>query len=257
MKKWAEGSTLPPDFCAMNTLYIKNLYVRSGEELEPYLLHIPAVQQLLREDLSIDSPVTILVGENGSGKTTLLEAVAVASGFQAEGGSRFFNRSQSKPASNLHENLVVARGKRPADGYFLKAENYFQTISYVDETEAWDSYGGQSLHHRSHGEGFLDLVQNRFSGHGLYLLDEPEAALSPMRLLTLMVEISRLVELHSQFILATHSPILMAYPGAQVLQLDEEGIHRMDYRQTEHYQVTKMFLENPELMLHHLLDTSR
>lgn len=243
----------------MPSLYVRRLSVRPTEAMDAYLTEIPAVQALTRESLELTSPVAILVGENGTGKTTLLEALALACGFQAEGGSRHFNARQTRSGSNLADHLILGRSPaRPRDGFYLKAENFYQTISYVDELEREDStdyaaYGGKSLHERSHGEGFLELIQNRFVGHGLYLLDEPEAALSPMRQLTLLVEMKRLQDAGSQIILATHSPMLMAYPGAQVLLLDEAGIRSVDYRDTEHYQTTKLFLDNPEQMLHYLL----
>jgi len=243
----------------MNPLYIRSLSVVPSEEMDEYLLDIPAVQALIHEPLELKRPVTILVGENGTGKTTLLEALALASGFQAEGGSRHYNRDQIRNGSNLSTCLRVKRGPvRPSDGFYLKTENYYQTISYVDELEesystGYASYGGDSLHHSSHGEGLLKLVQNRFYGNGIYLLDEPEAALSPMRQLSLIVELKRLEEQRSQIVLATHSPILMAFPGAQVFLLNGEGIRETDYRETEHFQTSKLFLENPEQMLHYLL----
>ena len=126
--------------------------------------------------------------------------------------------------------------------------------SYIDEIEAAHNYGGVSLHSQSHGESFLALVQNRFSGNGLYILDEPEAALSPMRLLTLIAEIDTLVKNNSQFIIATHSPILMACPNAQIFQFSQTGIDTVNFKETEHYQVTRIFFENPEKMLHYLLE---
>jgi predicted ATPase len=210
----------------------------------------------------LDAPVTILVGENGTGKSTLLEAVAVACGFNPEGGSRNFNFSTNATHSELHKCMRTVRRAYPKDGYFLRAESLYNVATNIEQLDRQrgflpplvESYGGSSLHHQSHGESFLSLVQNRLGGNGLYLFDEPEAALSPMRQMTLLSEIDRLVKSNSQLLIATHSPILMAYPGACILELSESGIHRVDYRQTEHYRTTREFLENPERMVHYLLD---
>lgn len=208
----------------------------------------------------LDSPVTFLVGENGSGKSTLLEAIAVACGFNAEGGTRNFTFSTRATHSELGEYITVARRRYPRDGFFLRAESFYNVATNIDEMDedfsygpkVIESYGGVSLHHQSHGESFLALVQNRFGGNGLYLLDEPEAALSPTRQLTLLGEMHQLAERDSQFIVATHSPILMAYPGARIYQLSENGIEPVQYQETEHYQLTRRFLEDPERMLRYL-----
>ncbi len=200
-------------------------------------------------------------GENGTGKSTLVEAIAVACGFNAEGGTRNFSFSTAATHSPLHACLTVARTDYPKDGFFLRAESFYNAASYLEELDAipaaappvLQSYGGISLHHRSHGESFLSLVKDRFGGKGLYILDEPEAALSPTRLMTLLIEIDRLVKAASQLIIATHSPLLMAYPGARILELSEEGIHPVDWRDTEHYLVTRRFLGDPEGMLQEIL----
>lgn len=228
-----------------------------------YLHTLPVVQYLKKHpSLALDADVTILVGENGTGKSTLLEAIAVACGFNPEGGSRNFNFSTNATHSELHESLCVVRRAFPKDGYFLRAESLYNVATNMEELDRnrgflpplVDSYGGRSLHHQSHGESFLALVQNRLGGKGLYLFDEPEAALSPMRQMTLLSEIDRLVKAGSQLIIATHSPILMAYPGACILELSESGIRSVSYRETEHYRVTKEFLDNPERMLHYLIE---
>lgn len=238
--------------------YIYAVKLNSPIPRDSYLWDIPAIAWLSEEgELPINSAVTFLVGENGSGKSTLLEAVAVACGFNAEGGSRNFSFSTADTHSELCRHITAVRGaKRPADGFFLRAESFYNAASYLEELDKlpvagsiYESYGGKSLHDQSHGESFLALVMNRFKGKGLYFLDEPEAALSPSRLLTLLSCIHDLVEDGSQFIIATHSPILMAYPGAEILLLDGEGISSIDYRQTEHYQITKRFLESPERMM--------
>ena len=228
-----------------------------------YLHALPVVQHLcVHPRLAFDADVTFLVGENGTGKSTLLEAIAVACGFNPEGGSRNFQFSTNDTHSALHQSLRVVRRAFPKDGYFLRAESLYNVATNLEQLDRQpafsrkltESYGGKSLHKQSHGESFLALVQNRLGGNGLYLFDEPEAALSPMRQLTLLAEIDRLVKANSQLIIATHSPILMAYPGAQILELSAEGIRAVDWRETEHYQVTKRFLDDPARMLRYLIE---
>ena len=224
---------------------------------DSYLNEIPSIQQLRRLDFS--KPVTFFVGENGSGKSTLLEAIAVAFGFNPEGGSRNFSFSTADTHSGLHRYMTLHRGPyRPKDGFFLRAESFYNTATEVERladsglsspSDFLQCYGGRSLHHQSHGESFLSLVHSRFRGQGIYLLDEPEAALSPARQLTLLAEIHRLVQAGSQLLIATHSPILMAYPQGEILLLGEGSIHPVEYRETEHYQITKSFLDHPERML--------
>ena len=227
----------------------------AGED--QYLEDIPAIEGLSL--LEFHQPVTLLVGANCTGKSTLLEAVALALGFNPEGGSRNFSFSTRDTHSGLHNYLRLHRGPyRPKDGFFLRAESFYNTATEVERladsglsspSDFLQGYGGRSLHHQSHGESFLSLVHSRFRGQGIYLLDEPEAALSPARQLTLLAEIHRLVEDGSQLLIATHSPILMAYPKGEILLLGDGPIHPVDYRETEHYQITKDFLDHPERML--------
>jgi predicted ATPase len=228
------------------------------DERDAYLNGIPAIAAL--DTLALQKPVTFFVGENGSGKSTLLEAIAVNFGFNPEGGSRNFNFHSVETHSGLHSLLRLSKGvMRPKDGFFLRAESFYNVATEVDRldddpTDSFlDSYGGKSLHAQSHGESFLSLMLSRFRGNGLYLLDEPEAALSPSRQMTLLARMHSLVQDGSQFIIATHSPMLMAYPDAQILQLDD-GIKPVDYKQTEHYQITRSFLEAPERMLRILFE---
>lgn len=219
-----------------------------------YLSKLPVVKHLAEMDmLPFSKPVTFLEGENGTGKSTLLEAIAVASGFNAEGGSRDFFFSTRDSHSDLYEHITLIRTVSPKDGFFLRAESFYNTASYLDRNSKLDRYGGVSFHAQSHGESFLSLVTHRFEGNGLYLLDEPEAALSPQKLLSLICAIDHLVKKNSQFIISTHSPILMAYPKAGILQLSDEGIQEVSYRETEHYQLTKQFLDDPERMMKYLL----
>lgn len=242
-------------------MYIKQISLKTDQEEKlnsSYISTIPAVKKLGMLDLK--QAVTFFVGENGSGKSTLLEAVAVAYGFNAEGGSKNFTFSSRATHSDLHDFLRLSKGIPFAkDGFFLRAESFYNVASNIEEMGeegigSYDSYGGKSLHAQSHGESFISLVQNRFWGNGLYILDEPEAALSPARQLALMVLIRNLVQKNSQFIIATHSPILMAYPNADVFVLNEDGIERTPYEQTEHYFITKRFLDQPERMLKELVD---
>ncbi len=238
--------------------FISGIKLNSMPPEDSYLRRLPLVQSLAGQGvLPLNSPVTFLVGENGTGKSTLLEGVAVAAGFNAEGGTKNFAFSTKDTHSKLHEHLTLIKEAYPKDGFFLRAESFYNTSSYLDEIYDFNRktcYGDRSMHKQSHGESFLALIENRFGGDGLYLLDEPEAALSPSRLLSLIVLIHDLVKQNSQFLIATHSPILMACPDAEVLELSEAGIRSVDYRETEHYQLTRRFLENPERMLHFLLD---
>ena len=240
---------------SMNRNYISAVRLREMPPEDSYLSALPVIRQLGREELSFSKPVTFFVGENGTGKSTLLEAIAVASGFNAEGGSRDFLFSTHDSQSNLHEYLTLSRAAYPDDGFFLRAESFYNAASYLDQTSKLDRYGGVSLHEQSHGEAFLSLIVNRFEGRGLYLLDEPEAALSPQRLLSLLCAIDELVKRDSQFLIATHSPILMAYPDAEILQLSDDGIRPVAYRETEHYKLTKQFLDAPERMMKLLLES--
>ena len=242
------------DFCG----YISQIYYDDAIAPSSYLHHLPIIRHLSDvKHIDFTSNVTFFVGENGTGKSTLLEAIAVACGFNAEGGSRNFNFSTKATHSELHKHIRVSRSARAKDGFFLRAESLYNVASNIDAMDEEDSfdppviggYGGVSLHEQSHGESFLSIVQNRFFGNGLYILDEPEAALSPMRQLTLMAQMRELVHQNSQFIIATHSPILMAFPEAEILEFSESGIRRAEYRQTEHFQITKGFLDNPERML--------
>ena len=236
-----------------NNEFISFISLKDTIPESSYLHDLAVVKHLMNnERLYFSNDITFLVGENGSGKSTLIEAIAVAYGYNAEGGSRNFNFSTRNSHSDLCEKITISRKNHPKDGFFLRAESFYNVASNIDEIQATHNYGGISLHNQSHGESFLTLVQERFWGNGLYILDEPEAALSPMKLLTLMAEIDRLVKDNSQFIIATHSPILMAFPNALIYEITEDGINKTNYKDTEHYQITRRFLENPERMLKYL-----
>ena len=229
--------------------------IRLRDMPQGYLAKLPAVKHLYRsKELEFTNPVTFFVGENGSGKSTLLEAIAVAAGFNGEGGSRDFVFSTRRTHSDLCDLITPIRTIPPKDGFFLRAESFYNTASYLDENSTMKRYGGVSFHEQSHGESFLSLVTNRFEGNGLYIMDEPEAALSPQRLLTLLVLMDELVKKRSQFIIATHSPIIMAFPGADIIQFSENGMERVSYRETESYRITKQFMDDPERMVKYLFE---
>jgi predicted ATPase len=235
-------------------LYLRSVGLRAGEvpSFDEYPFTLPAVRHL-KKAVRLRAPVTFLVGENGSGKSTLLEAIASSWGFDPEGGNRKPLYKALPSESGLGSYLDLERGpRRPADGFFLRAESFYNVASEVDRREMASAYGGVSLHEQSHGESFLAVFMDRFYGGGFYILDEPEAALSPSRQLSVLTRMHDLVLQQSQFLVATHSAILMGYPGADILLLDEDGIHRVDYEDTEHYFITREFLQNRERMLREL-----
>ena len=234
--------------------YLSGIKLNSMPPEYSYLHDLPVVRYLNEAgSIKFEKPVTFLVGENGTGKSTLLEGIAVAMGFNAEGGSRDFSFSTRDSHSELHDYLTTIKCAYPKDGFFLRAESFYNTASYLDRNSTLVRYGGVSFHEQSHGESFLALVTNRFEGNGFYLLDEPEAALSPQRLMSLIVAIDELVKRDSQFIIATHSPIVMAYPNAEILELSESGIEKAAYKETAHYKITKQFIDDPDRMIHLLL----
>ena len=218
-----------------------------------YLRQIPAISGV--EQISFTRPVTFFVGENGSGKSTLLEAIAVAYGFNPEGGTRNYSFSTYDTHSELYKAIRLSRGvRRAAYGYFLRAESFYNVATKEEEYSRGPGGRPQHFHERSHGESFLALAQNSFRANGVYLLDEPEAALSPQRQLTLLVEIDRCVKEGAQFIIVTHSPILLGLPGGEILSFDNGPIHPCTYEETDSYKVTSMFINNREQILHRLLN---
>jgi predicted ATPase len=237
------------------------LRTQEGAAVADYPFSIAAVRQL--GVMELHPKVTFFVGENGSGKSTLLEAMAIAAGFNPEGGTKNFRFTTRASHSSLHEVLTLVRGaRRPRTGYFLRAESFFNAATYIEglDSEAGGgpsitgSYGGRSLHEQSHGESFFALFMHRFGPEGLYILDEPEAALSPMRQLAFLRRMHELTrDQASQFIVATHSPFLMAYPEATIYLLSDSGIRSVAYEETEHYQLARGFFGHRDKLLKELL----
>ena len=220
------------------------------ESYDSYPFNIEVVKNF--HELNFDSQVTFFVGENGIGKSTFIEAIAVALGLPAEGGTENFRYETKNTTSELSEYLRVGTFNKPKTKFFLRAESFYNFSTEVDNIGVWGSYGG-SLHECSHGESFLKLVQNRFSDHGLYILDEPEAALSPQRQLSLLCLIDQLVKDGSQFIIATHSPILISYRNGKILDLNN-NFKEVKYEDTDIYNLYKMYLEQPDAMQHRMFD---
>lgn len=248
----------------MDSLYIRQVKIRNEIPENNYIKDLPVVKNLIdMGGLKFNKPVTFLVGENGIGKSTLIEAMAVAFGFNPEGGTKNFNFNTHNTHSDLYKYTTLVKGlNRAKDGFFLRAESFYNVSSNIDKLDSdpsggarvIDNYGGRSLHEQSHGESFITLVKNRFGGNGLYILDEPEAALSPSGIMRLMVLVSDLVKNNSQFIISTHSPILISFPNADVYEITKEKISSVPYNKTEHFTITKQFLESPERMLKYLLE---
>lgn len=246
----------------ISTQYVSRIALahEKVDSFEVYPFSIPSIRSL--DKLELHPKVTFFIGENGSGKSTLLEAIAVSMGFNPEGGTRNFNFGTCTSHSRLSHFLRVAKGiKKPKNGFFLRAESFFNVATEIERLDSEpsfgppviNSYGGYSLHEQSHGESFMALLLNRFGKEGIYLLDEPEAALSPSRQLAALARMHDLIREGSQFVIATHSPILMAYPDATIFQFGEDGIQQVAYEDTEHYQVTRAFLNHPERMLRELM----
>jgi len=234
--------------------YLQRITAQFGDDVDrdrhPY--NVPSVRDL--ESISFHPDVTFFIGENGAGKSTLLESIALALGFGMEGGTRNVRLNSAGEAAPLHESLRLSKSfRKPRDEYFFRAESFHNVATYMEEVNYLQGYGG-SLHVRSHGEAFMAVLLNKFKGKGLYLLDEPEAALSPNRQLAALSAIHQLVRDDSQFIIATHSPILLSYPNAKILLFDGTGITEVAYEDTEHFAITRDFLNHYPRRLQQLFE---
>jgi len=244
-----------------NTQYIRSIKLNTNliESFDRYPFNLPAVKNL--SELKFHPRVTFILGENGSGKSTILESIATAYGFNPEGGTKNFNFSSRDTHSDLYEFIKIIKGAiRPNDGFFFRAESFYNVASNIDDLAANASgdflslYGGKSLHNQSHGESFFSLFMNRFSKRSLFILDEPEAALSPSRQMAMIRRIYELVNTNCQFIIATHSPIIMAYPDSIIYEINNDNIRTCDYDETEHYQIMRSFFDNPKRMIDMLIN---
>lgn len=232
-----------------------NKFIRSIEidwsrvEENSYLKNIDSISKI--SQLSFTNNVTFFIGENGTGKSTLLEAIAVAYGFNSEGGTLNYRFSTYNDTSDLSNAIRITKGyKRPMSSYFFRAESFFNVATMAIEYKS--RYGGKGLHEQSHGEGFLSFFQS-FQNEGIYIMDEPEAALSLQRQLTLLIQIAEMAKNGSQFIIVTHSPILLAIPNSSIWSFDNGKIQTCNYEETENYQIIKMFVDNRESFIRHLL----
>ena len=244
-----------------DTQYIRNVYLKRDliSSYDHFPLNLPVIQNF--QEFSFHPNVTYIIGENGMGKSTLLEGIAIALGFNPEGGTLNFNFSNYDSHSNLDQYLRLAKGVNKAkDSFFFRAETFYNLATNIESldneplggSKIIDSFGGKSLHQQSHGESFFAAFIERFGGNGMYILDEPEAALSPLRQLSMLARINDLVNQGSQFIISTHSPIIMAYPNAKIIQLTEDGMSESTLEETNHYSIMKQFFEDKDRLLHHL-----
>lgn len=246
-------------FDAPQFIHSAKLIREKVESFEKFPFTLPVVKNL--NSIEFHPKVSFFIGENGTGKSTLLEALAVSCGFNAEGGTKNFTFSTRKSHSRLWEFIRLSRSfQKPKDGFFLRAESFYNVATEIEKLDEGpggppiiNSYGGVSLHEQSHGESFFALMMNRFGGNGLYILDEPEAALSPTRQMAMLSRMHQLVKDGSQFIIATHSPILTAYPDSKIFSLDNGVAEEIEYEASEHYTVTRYFLNNHASMVSQLI----
>ena len=241
--------------------FLRRLSIKVGDPASPgaYPYNIPLLNSG-NLDISFDSPVTIFAGENGAGKSTLLEAIAATSGFNPEGGSSsHYFRTEDNQVNPV--NVRLSWLPKIRKGFFFRAESFFNFSTYIDtlareDQSIWQGYGGKSLHARSHGESFLALFESRFqrSTNCLFILDEPEAALSPTNQLRFLKIIRDIERGNNQVIMASHSPILMAYPGAALMLLDDAGTHPLDFNQSSQFLLWREFVKRPHELVAEILE---
>ncbi|TCD27378.1 AAA family ATPase [Pedobacter psychrodurus] len=242
--------------------YLLSLRLKQENLPNGYPFNIPCLKSF--EKLDFHPNVTFFTGENGVGKSTLIEALAVYLGFNAEGGGKNFNFRSAETHSNLHNFLTISKSfRKPRDGYFLRGESFYNVASEIDKLDEEpgapkiiNSYGGLSLHEQSHGQSFWALFMNRFSGNGIYILDEPESALSATKQIAMLSKINNLVDKNAQFIIATHSPILLSYPNAWIYEMTENKIVKVKYEESEVYRVYKAFLDHPQRIIDNIFTSN-
>ncbi len=236
-------------------LFVKGLKIAWDEiDRNSYLRNIRTIAGI--NALTFRSPITFFVGENGSGKSTLLEAMAVAYGFNPEGGTVNYSFSTYDSHSELYDAITLSKSFMKVHcGYYLRAESFYNVATKEEEyTEGAEDWKKLKLHKQSHGESFLTIVDEYFKSNGLFFLDEPEAALSPQRQMTLLLKIAESVKNKSQFFIVTHSPVLLTLPGAEILSFDNGNLHKIEYEETESYRITEMFVNHRQQILKRLLD---
>jgi len=242
--------------------YLLSMRLNQDNVPDGYPFNIPCIKSF--KELAFHPNVTFFTGENGVGKSTLIEAIAIYLGFNAEGGSKNFNFRSAETHSDLHNFLTISKSfRKPRDGYFLRGESFYNVASEIDKLDEdiggpkiIDSYGGLSLHEQSHGQSFWALFMNRFSGNGVYILDEPESALSATKQIAMLSKINNLVDKNAQFIITTHSPILLAYPNAYIYEMADGKTTRIKYEESEVYRVYKSFLDSPKRILDNLFTSN-
>jgi len=242
--------------------YLLSLRFNQEHLPERYPFNIPCLKSF--RELAFHPNVTFFTGENGVGKSTLIEALAVSLGFNAEGGSKNFNFASKATHSELHNYLTISKSfRKPKDGFFLRGESFYNVASEIDKLDEElggpkiiDAYGGISLHEQSHGQSFWSLFMNRFNGNGIYILDEPESALSATKQIAMLSKIDSLVDKNAQFVITTHSPILLAYPNATIYEMADGKITKVKYEESEIYRVYKSFLNNPKRILDNLFTSN-
>lgn len=246
--------------------YLLSLRLSQEHLPDRYPFNIPCLKSF--QELAFHPNVTFFTGENGVRKSTLIEALAVSLGFNAEGGSKNFNFASKSTHSELHNYLTVSKSfRKPKDGFFLRGESFYNVASEIDKLDEdvpfssnspkiIDAYGGLSLHEQSHGQSFWSLFMNRFAGSGVYILDEPESALSSTKQIAMLSKIDNLVDKNAQFIITTHSPILLAYPNAWIYEMANGKITKVKYEESEIYRVYKSFLDHPKRILDNLFSSN-